>query len=120
LAAGADCLCFGTLIQRRQTSRTTLYRLLEELSGRFVLLDINLRPDCYARRNILESIGRANILKLKDGEAERLVQIYKLPRDLVATEPGVFAETLFACTDLQYIVLTLGERGAFAAPRAPW
>jgi fructokinase len=117
LAAGADCLCFGTLIQRREVSRTTLYRLLEEFSGRFVLLDINLRPDCYTRRTILDSIGRANILKLNDGEAEHLVQIYALPRGSVAKEPGVFADTLFARTDLQYIVLTLGERGAFAASR---
>ena len=26
LAAGAECLCYGTLIQRRQDSRNTLYR----------------------------------------------------------------------------------------------
>jgi fructokinase len=117
LAAAADCLCFGTLIQRREASRNTLYRLLDEFSGRFALLDINLRPDCHTRRSILESIGRANILKLNDGEAERLVQIYELPRGSEAKDPGGFTDTLFARTHLQYIVLTLGERGAFAASR---
>jgi fructokinase len=117
LAAEAECLCFGTLIQRREGSRSTLYRLLDNFSGRFALLDINLRPDCYTRRSIRESIRRADILKLNDGEADLLAKIYGVRRDGNTLDPGRFADSLFARSDLHYIVLTLGERGAFAASR---
>jgi fructokinase len=117
LMAGAECLCYGTLIQRRVGSRRTLYRLLDGFSGRFALLDINLRPDCYTREIILESVGRANILKLNDGEAELLAEIYGLRQGKEGQDPGAYTDALFARSDLQYIVLTLGERGAFAASR---
>jgi len=117
LAAGAECLCYGTLIQRRPASRRTLYRLLDGFTGRFALLDINLRPECYTRESILESIRRANILKLNDGEAELLGQIYGLEQIGEGSDPGVFTDALFARSDLQFIVLTLGKRGAFATSR---
>jgi len=117
LVAGAECLCYGTLIQRQGGSRGTLYRLLDGFTGRFALLDINLRPDCYTRENVLESIRRANILKLNDGEAEFLAEIYAVPQGEAGLDPGCFCDALFARSDLRYIVLTLGERGAFAASR---
>jgi fructokinase len=117
LAAGADCLCFGTLIQRREDSRSTLHRLLDDFSGLFALLDINLRPDCYTRQSIQESIRKADILKLNDGEAQLLGKIYEVPQGEVGPDPSVFADVLFGRSDLRYIVVTLGERGAFAACR---
>ncbi|MEW5818192.1 MAG: PfkB family carbohydrate kinase, partial [Spirochaetota bacterium] len=45
----ADCLCFGTLVQRTEVSRKTLYGLLEAYRGRYVLYDINLRKDCFSK-----------------------------------------------------------------------
>jgi fructokinase len=117
LTAGADCLCYGTLIQRQEGSRRTLYQLLDDFSGRFALLDINLRPDCYTPESILESVRRADILKLNDGEAELLAEIYGVQQGEAGLDPSGFTDALFARTDLHYIVLTLGERGAFAASR---
>jgi fructokinase len=117
LAGTADCLCFGTLIQRGEVSRSTLHRVLDDFAGRFALLDVNLRRDCYTTESIRESIRRADILKLNDGEAEYLGKIYEVPEGNAGPEPGVFADTLFSRSDLQYVVLTFGERGAFAASR---
>lgn len=117
LVAEAECICYGTLIQRREGSRGTLYGLLDGFTGRFALLDINLRPDCYCRESILESIRRADILKLNHGEAELLAEIYELPQGEAGPDPSRFADVLFARSDLRYIVLTLGERGAFVASR---
>jgi fructokinase len=117
LVAGAECLCYGTLIQRRESSRSTLYRLLDGFTGRFALLDINLRPDCYTRESVLESVRRADILKLNDGEAEFLEEIYEVRRGESGLDPDRFCDALFALSDLRYIVLTFGERGAFAASR---
>lgn len=117
LISRAESLCFGTLIQRREDSRNTLYRLLDRFSGRFVLLDINLRRDCYTRRSIVESIRQAHILKLNDGEADLLAEIYEVPSGGAGLDLSGFCERLFARSDLLYIVVTLGQRGAFAASR---
>jgi fructokinase len=113
----ADCLCFGTLIQRREVSRNTLYELLDNFSGGFVLLDINLRRDCYTRESILESIAHADILKLNDGEADLLAEIYGVERGEDGIDLNRFAEILLGCSNLKYVVVTLGERGAFAVSR---
>jgi fructokinase len=117
LVAQADCLCFGTLIQRQEVSRNTLYELLCGFSGRFVLLDINLRRDCYSRESILESIAHADILKLNDGEADLLTEIYGMERSGGGIDLSRFAETLLGRSNLKFIVVTLGERGAFAVSR---
>jgi fructokinase len=113
----ADCLCFGTLIQRHSVSRDTLYRLLPSFSGSFVLLDINLRQDCYTGGSVLESIARADILKLNDGEAAVVAGLYDGSSG-GSVDLKRFAEILFSRSDLRYLVVSLGERGAFAASRS--
>lgn len=117
VVAQADCLCFGTLIQRQEVSRNTLCKLLSGFSGRFVLLDINLRRNCYTRESILESIANADILKLNDGEADILAEIYGMKRRAVGTDLSRFTEALLGRSKLKFIVVTLGERGAFAVSR---
>jgi fructokinase len=112
-AAAADSLCFGTLAQRSEVSRATLGRLLQAFSGRFAILDINLRPKCYTAESIRLSLERADILKLNDGEARRLAELYSLDRRSL---PEI-VEGLFGRSSLQLIVVTLGERGALAARR---
>ena len=42
-APGADCFCFGTLMQRTPTARRTLEQLVEASEKALKLLDINLR-----------------------------------------------------------------------------
>jgi fructokinase len=112
-AGAADSLCFGTLVQRTEVSRATLGRLLQAFSGRFAILDINLRPKCYTQESIRLSLERADILKLNDGEARTLAELYGLGgRGL----PGI-VEGLFERASLQIIVTTLGDRGALAATR---
>ena len=112
-AARADCLCFGTLIQRARTSRDTLGRLLEAFEGRLGILDINLRPECYSEETIRLSIERADVLKLNDAEAASLARMYGLNGKPLPE----FARGLLACSALQIVVVTLGERGALAASR---
>jgi fructokinase len=112
-AARADCLCFGTLIQRAERSRDTLGRLLQAFAGRLRILDINLRPDCYTEETIRLSIERADVLKLNDGEAATLAAVYGLEADGMAA----VARGLLERTSLQTVVVTLGERGALAASR---
>jgi fructokinase len=106
----ADCLCFGTLAQRSEISRRTLQRLLSEFSGTFRLLDINLRKNCYSDEIIISSLEQASILKLNDEELTVLVDLLALQGD--STPDRV--EHLLEHAGLEYCVVTLGARGAFA------
>lgn len=106
----ADCFCFGTLAQRNTNSRQTLKRLLLKFSGKFVLLDINLRKNCYSVETIESSLDRANILKLNDEELSVLKELFGLEGDSTPDQ----AESLLKNTGLKYCVVTLGQRGAFA------
>jgi fructokinase len=113
-AADADCLCFGTLIQRSPASARTLAGLLGRFRGRLRLLDLNLRRDCWTSASVRSSIERADVLKLNDDEATTIAPLYGLEglplRD--------FPAALLTKTRLSHVVVTLGPRGAFAVPRS--
>jgi len=111
LIAQADCLCFGTLIQRTSVSRKTLGKLLDRFSGTYALYDINLRKNCYTEEIVKSTMERSNILKLNDGEMLEVAQMYGIPDKNIPE----FVDGLLQKTALEYCVVTLGERGAFAA-----
>ena len=111
LIANANCLCFGSLIQRTDVSRKTLGKVLDRFSGKYALYDINLRKNCYTVEIVKSSMEQSNILKLNDGEMVTVAQMYGLP-DSSFPE---FVDGLFQKTPLKYCVVTLGGRGAFAA-----
>ncbi len=110
-AAEADCLCFGTLIQRTETSRDTLEELLGEAGGAVKLLDINLRTDCYDRHTVTESLKHSDVLKLNDAEVAELDEMLELG----TADAPEFAELMIEEWALSDCVVTFGERGAFAA-----
>jgi fructokinase len=106
----ADCLCFGTLAQRNIDSRQCLQNMLSNFSGKFTLLDINLRKNCYSTKTLKTSLEQANVLKLNEEELTVLVDIFGLAGHSMPDQ----VEHLLCLTDLVYCVVTLGERGAFA------
>jgi fructokinase len=110
IVKNADCLCFGTLAQRNTVSRHSLLSLLSIFSGKFALLDINLRKNCYSAETLKISLEQAKVLKLNDEELAVLVDLLGLQGDSVPDQ----AENLLKHADLEYCVVTLGERGAFA------
>ena len=109
----ADCLCFGTLAQRNIVSRRCLQSLLLKFSGKFTLLDINLRKNCYSDETLKNSLEQANVLKLNDEELAVLVDLLGLQGHSIPDQ----AEHLLSHTGVAYCVVTLGERGAFALSR---
>jgi fructokinase len=110
LATMADCICFGTLIQRAETSRRTLYSLLDAAPQALKVLDLNLRKDSYTEQTIADSIARADILKLNETEAETLAHVFQLPDTFANFAPAAVAKwNLTAC------VVTLGAKGVVAA-----
>ncbi len=113
IVRSADCLCFGTLIQRSDVSRKALYRLLENAASCRRLLDINLRKDCFTAETVRQSIRAANILKLNEKEAVAVGEMLGLPQ-LALPELTLQMARKAA---LEAVVVTLAEKGVFAASR---
>jgi len=113
-AAQADCICFGTLVQRSPVSRTTLYRVLEAAPRALKVLDLNLRRGCYSRETLMASLESADLLKLNDGEVLELARSFGLK----AGSPQEAARDCRATWDLDACVVTLGERGAYGVTAA--
>lgn len=113
LAAEADCICYGMIARRGPESAATLERLLAAFKGRFALLDLNLRKNCWTPESIAASIGGAGMLKLNDHELDIAAGIFAIPAGPIAER----TRALLNRTKLTHIVVTLGEGGAFAASR---
>jgi fructokinase len=77
-ASRADCVCFGTLVQRTAGSRETLRRVLEAAPRALKVLDLNLRKNCYTRDTIENSLGAADILKLNEDEVREVARMFGL------------------------------------------
>ncbi len=110
-AARADCVCFGTLVQRTPVSRESLRRTLDAAEGALKLLDINLRKDCYSEETIAASLERADVLKLNDDEARELAGGFGLGEVSVRE----FAVAAVGRWSLSHCVVTMGELGALCA-----
>lgn len=106
----ADCVCFGTLSQRSEKSRKSVRELLEASSDSLKFLDINLRTDCYDRKIVAFSLEKANALKLNAEEVRRLGTMLGISHRTIPE----FCEEISGRFFLQYCVVTLGAKGAFA------
>jgi fructokinase len=105
----ADCVCFGTLVQRYGISKNTLRELVHEAPDVVKFLDINLRKKCYTATSIEDSLRMANILKTNNDEL--LITKYLLNLQQ-STLKDLAAETIEKYK-LDIILCTLGEYGAF-------
>ncbi len=109
LAEKANCICFGTLIQREERSRNTLLSLLGSSPKAIKFLDINLRKECYTKSSIMESLQLADILKLNDEELFVLKGILELKGHSLKELCAEIIEQY----QLELALVTLGEKGAF-------
>jgi fructokinase len=67
---------YGSLIQRSKHGSNALQGFLSTISaGIKCLCDINLRPDCYNKQIVIESLSHADILKLNDDELNIIGQM---------------------------------------------
>jgi len=113
LAARADCICYGMIARRGAVSRATLDGMLAAFRGRYNLLDLNLRKDCWTPQSVAAAIRGAGILKLNDQELDVVAGVFEIPD--AAMQDRVRA--LLDRTSLAIVVVTLGEGGALALPR---
>lgn len=110
LASRCKAVCFGSLSQRSEVSRQTVYRFLDAVpAGCLRVFDINLRQNFYSRNVICESLRRCDILKIND---EELVEISRM-----FGYPGLDLENkcwlILGKYNLRMLILTCGANGSY-------
>jgi fructokinase len=110
LVKEADCLCFGTLVQRHEQSRDTLEKLLREIPQTLKYLDIKLRKNYYTKEIIENSLKIANILRVKENE----LYLLKNELSLFEYESKGLATELINEYNLDIVLVTQSKAGAFA------
>lgn len=105
----ADCVCFGTLVQRYGISKNTLRELIHESPDVVKFLDVNLRKKCYTAATLEDSLRMANILKANDEELLIIKDLLGLKNENL---PNLAKEAL-ETFKLDIILCTLGSNGAF-------
>jgi fructokinase len=69
MAERADAICFGSLAQRNETSRTTIQDLIAETRSTCIrVFDVNLREPFYSGEVVEESMELATVLKMNETE----------------------------------------------------
>lgn len=101
----ADAFIYGSLAAREETSRQTLFKLLE--ADTLKILDINLRPPFYTAELLDKLLHSCNILKINEDELTILADYYDLPSKL-AHALGILTDQF----DMEMICVTLGAKGA--------
>ncbi len=110
LAKITDCVCFGSLAQRNQSSRKAIERFLSLMpENSLKVFDINLRQDFFSKEIIETSLNKCNILKINDEEIKIVSEMFGLKGDL-----PVIARQLLEKFGLKAVILTWGENGSFA------
>ncbi len=104
----ADCIYFGTLVQRAKKTRETVDIILSLSNNILKFLDINLRKDCYSKETITKTLSQADILKLNDDEVLKLKDIFHISEnDLLSV-----AFELIKRFQIAHCLITLADKGA--------
>lgn len=105
-----DMLSFNTLIQRSETSRNSLTKILEECDFPEIFCDINLRKDCFDIHTLSRCLSYATILKISDEEAHFLYDLGLIDNKDIAL-PYAVAEKY---PQVKIVIYTLGKNGSQA------
>lgn len=109
LAKSADAVCFGSLAQRSEQSRSTILNFLRATRADCLrVFDVNLRQNFYSEEIIRESLNCANVVKLNHEEVPRV-------RELLGMNDGdeiSFAQSLSGKFALKLVCVTRGSTGS--------
>lgn len=102
----ASVVCWGSLAQRSETSRTSVVRMLEAAPREALkVFDINIRQHYYDRTVVEASLQHANTLKLNEDELPLVAALF----DIEGSDRAQIEE-LMRRFDLRYIVYTHGAQ----------
>ena len=115
-ARAADAICFGSLAQRSEPSRSTIQQLVAAAPAHALrVFDINLRQQFYSCGVIEDSLRLANVLKLNDDELPILVEMFRL-----AGSTNQQIERLAQTFGLLLVALTRGANGSLLWQEGRW
>jgi fructokinase len=101
-AARADAVCFGTLAQRCEPSRSTIRQIVSHTPTTSVrVFDVNLRQDFYSHELLDASSQLVNVIKLNDAElpiVSRLLGFGGSPKEQMKAILEHYELRLIACT----------------------
>lgn len=109
LAADCRAVCFGSLAQRSEVSRSTIRRFLDAVPGDCLkVFDINLRQQFYTKEILEDSFRRCDILKINDEEMVTVAHRFAIPGFGTEAQCGYLMREF----GIKMIILTLGANGS--------
>ena len=112
LALSTRAVCFGSLAQRNEVSRTSINRFLDAMPDgdeQLKVFDINLRQGFYTKEIIRESCQRCNVLKINDEELVAISRMFGYPGIDLQDKCWI----LLAKYNLKMLILTCGTNGSY-------
>ena len=114
--ASADAVCFGTLAQRSEPSRSSIISLVAAAQPHALrIFDVNLRQNYFSSRLINESIAFADVLKLNETELPQLAVMFDLTGDERSQIRQLAERNL-----LRVVAYTRGGRGSLLFAEGSW
>lgn len=102
----ADAFVFGSLAARDDTSRNTLFNLIE--AAQYKIFDLNLRPPHYSEEVLVYLMDKADFIKFNDDELYEVSQMMGSNYKSLEQNLHFVAEK----TETKHICVTKGEHGA--------
>ena len=110
VARECRAVCFGSLAQRNEVSRSTIRRFLAATPKDCMkVFDINLRSNFYTKETIKESISMCNVLKINDEELVLLGRLFGYP----GLDMSDKCWLILGKYNLDMLVLTCGINGSY-------
>ena len=112
LALSTRAVCFGSLAQRNEVSRTSIYSFLDTMpdgEGQLKIFDINLRQGLFTKDIIRDSCQRCNVLKINDEELVAISRLFGYPGIDLQDKCWI----LLAKYNLKMLILTCGTNGSY-------
>ena len=106
LVSEADAFVYGSLVTRNETSRETLYKLIEK--AKFNVFDINLRQPHYSPEIIEYLLGKCNLLKMNESELELITTWFSNKKDKEQSAVRFLQEKF----NIDEVIVTKGAEGA--------
>ena len=114
LAKQCQAVCFGSLAQRNEVSRNTIYRFLDATPQDCMrIFDINLRQNFYSKEIIRESLLRSNVMKINDEELVIIGRMFGYPGLDIENKCWL----ILGKYNLDMLILTCGVNGSYVFSR---
>jgi fructokinase len=109
LASEADAVCFGSLAQRSPESHKTIREFVNVARPNATrIFDVNLRQAFFSAEVLVESLRRADIMKLNDDELPRVMALLGIAHRNEESS----AQSLLLTFGLKLVCVTRGANGS--------